>query len=374
MPAPLSFPQPDLPPAALALRQEVRDFLADNKPVGSHYTQSSRAFSRKLGERGWIGMTWPAQWGGRQRTTLERHVVVEELLAASAPIFYHWIADRQSGPLILRFGTDAQRGRFLPMIARGECGFAIGLSEPNAGSDLASLETRAVRAAGGWKVSGTKVWTSNAHIAEFMILLCRTAPRDENRRGGLTQLIVDLASPGIDVRPIRNMAGQHEFNEVVLNDVFVPDEMVLGIVGQGWGQLLSELAFERSGPDRFLSAFELLVRFVDEVGPEPSEAQADLIGRLVSHLWTLRRMSISVSRMLEEGDPNLAAAIVKDLGGRFEQELVESCRALQPAAADPDGPYCRALRDALLYMPRVTIQGGTTQILRNAIARELGLR
>lgn len=374
MPAPLSFPQPDLPPAALALRQEVRDFLADNKPVGSHYTQSSRAFSRKLGERGWIGMTWPAQWGGRQRTTLERHVVVEELLAASAPIFYHWIADRQSGPLILRFGTDAQRGRFLPMIARGECGFAIGLSEPNAGSDLAGLETRAVRAAGGWKVSGTKVWTSNAHIAEFMILLCRTAPRDENRRGGLTQLIVDLASPGIDVRPIRNMAGQHEFNEVVLNDVFVPDEMVLGIVGQGWGQLLSELAFERSGPDRFLSAFELLVRFVDEVGPEPSEAQADLIGRLVSHLWTLRRMSISVSRMLEEGDPNLAAAIVKDLGGRFEQELVESCRALQPAAADPDGPYCRALRDALLYMPRVTIQGGTTQILRNAIARELGLR
>jgi len=374
MPAPLSFPQPDLPPAALALRQEVRDFLADNKPVGSHYTQSSRAFSRKLGERGWIGMTWPAQWGGRQRTTLERHVVVEELLAASAPIFYHWIADRQSGPLILRFGTDAQRGRFLPMIARGECGFAIGLSEPNAGSDLASLETRAVRAADGWKVSGTKVWTSNAHIAEFMILLCRTAPRDENRRGGLTQLIVDLASPGIDVRPIRNMAGQHEFNEVVLNDVFVPDEMVLGIVGQGWGQLLSELAFERSGPDRFLSAFELLVRFVDEVGPEPSEAQADLIGRLVSHLWTLRRMSISVSRMLEEGDPNLAAAIVKDLGGRFEQELVESCRALQPAAADPDGPYCRALRDALLYMPRVTIQGGTTQILRNAIARELGLR
>lgn len=374
MPAPLSFPQPDLPPAALALRQEVRDFLADNKPVGSHYTQSSRAFSRKLGERGWIGMTWPAQWGGRQRTTLERHVVVEELLAASAPIFYHWIADRQSGPLILRFGTDAQRGRFLPMIARGECGFAIGLSEPNAGSDLASLETRAVRAAGGWKVSGTKVWTSNAHIAEFMILLCRTAPRDENRRGGLTQLIVDLASPGIDVRPIRNMAGQHEFNEVVLNDVFVPDEMVLGIVGQGWGQLLSELAFERSGPDRFLSAFELLVRFVDEVGPEPSEAQADLIGRLVSHLWTLRRMSISVSRMLEEGDPNLAAAIVKDLGGRFEQELVESCRALQPTAAEPDGPYCRALRDALLYMPRVTIQGGTTQILRNAIARELGLR
>lgn len=352
----------------------MRDFLADNKPAGAHYTQSSRPFSRKLGARGWIGMTWPTRWGGGQRTSLERHIVVEELLAASAPIFYHWVADRQSGPLILRFGTDVQRRRFLPMIARGECGFAIGLSEPNAGSDLAGLETRAVRVTGGWRVSGTKVWTSNAHIAEFMILLCRTAPRDADRRGGLTQLIVDLGSPRIDVRPILNMAGQHEFNEVVLDEVFVPDEMVLGAIGQGWGQLLSELAFERSGPDRFLSAFELLIRFVDEVGAEPSEAQADLIGRLVAHLWTLRRMSISVSQMLGDGDPNLAAAIVKDLGGRFEQEVVEGCRTLQPATADPDGPYRRAWLDGLLYMPRVTIQGGTTQILHNAIARELGLR
>lgn len=353
----------------------MRGFLAANKPAGAHYTQSSREFSRKLGERGWIGMTWPARWGGSERTTLERHIVVEELIAASAPIFYHWVADRQSGPLILRFGTDGQRARFLPMIARGECGFAIGLSEPNAGSDLAGLETRAVRTDGGWLVSGTKVWTSNAHIAEFMILLCRTAPRDANRRSGLTQLILDLASPRVDVRPIRNMAGQHEFNEVVLDSVFVPDDMVLGAVGQGWVQLLSELALERSGPDRFLSAFELLVRFIDEVGPEPGEAAADLIGRLTAHLWTLRRMSISVSQTLADGDPSLAAAIVKDLGGRFEQEVVEGCRALHPAAAaDPGSPYRQACLDALLYMPRVTIQGGTTQILRNAIARELGLR
>lgn len=376
MTTPIAFPQVELPAGAKALRQEVRDFLAVEKPVGSHYTQSSREFSRKLGARGWIGMTWPGKWGGGQRTILERHIVVEELLAAGAPIFYHWVADRQSGPLILRFGSDVQRAKFLPPIARGECGFAIGLSEANAGSDLASLKTRAVRVDGGWRVSGTKLWTSNAHIAEFMILLCRTAQPGENRRAGLTQLIVDLASSGIKVNPILNIARQHEFNEVVLDEVFVADGMVLGTVGQGWNQLLSELALERSGPDRFLSAFHLFARFVEEVGPDPSEAEADLIGRLASNLWTLRQMALSVSRMLEHKSPNLEAAIVKDLGTRFEQEIVESCRTLRPALtrARSESSYLQSCLDAMLYMPRVTIQGGTPQILRNTIARELGLR
>lgn len=376
MSVPFLFPQSDLPPEAHALRLEVRDFLASEKPDGSHYTESSREFSRKLGARGWIGMTWPAQWGGAQRTALERYVVVEELLAAGAPIFYHWVADRQSGPLILRFGSDAQRARFLPAIVRGECGFAIGLSEPNAGSDLSAIETRAVRADAGWRISGTKIWTSNAHIAEFMILLCRTSPRGQSRQHGLTQFIVDLRSSGLKVNPILNIARQHEFNEVVLDDVFVPDDLVLGPVDRGWDQLISELALERSGPDRFLSAFRFFTRFVDEVGPDPSEAEADLVGRLAAHLWTLRRMSISVAHMLAEKSPNLEAALVKDLGTRFEQEVVDGCRALRPAHAydEATSSYPDACLDALLYMPRVTIQGGTPQILRNAIARGLGLR
>ncbi len=376
MSATLAFPPgvgPESEGPLRDLRAQVRAFIAAELPPGSHYTQSNPAFSRKLGAQGWIGMTWPARWGGHERSTLERYVVAEELIAAGAPIFFHWVADRQSGPLLLRFGTDAQRQRFLPAIVRGESGFAIGLSEPGAGSDLAALETRAVRVDGGWRISGTKVWTSNAHVVQHMILLGRTAPRSADRRHGFTQFIVDLQASGIRVNPIRNLAGQSEFNEVVLDGVFVPDDLVLGPVDLAWKQLISELAFERSGPDRFLSALRLYTAFIDAAGPEPTAEEAVLIGRMAGHLWTLRQMSMSVARMLQDRSPELEATIVKDLGNRFEQELVEQCRALRPAAARGT-PYADALIDAQLYMPRVTIQGGTPQILRNAIARELGLR
>ena len=322
-------------------------------------------------------MTWPRRWGGGERDALDRYVLVEEMLAAGAPVFYHWVADRQSGPLILKYGTDAQRARFLPAITRGECGFAIGLSEPNAGSDLSAIQTRAVLSdGGGWRISGTKVWTSSAHLADFMIVLCRTATRGENRHHGLSQFIVDLRASGLQVNPILNIASEHEFNEVVLDDVHVPDDMRLGPVGNGWEQLISELALERSGSDRFLSALHLFKCFVDVVGPQPTDEEASMIGRFSAHLWTLRQMSISVAGMLGERAPNVEAAIVKDLGTRFEQELVSQCRALRPGIARGEhaSPYEDALVEAQLYMPRVTIQGGTPQILRNAIARGLGLR
>lgn len=376
MDATIAFPpglEPDAEEPLRELRAQVRAFIAAEVLPGSHYTESSPAFSRKLGAKGWIGMTWPARWGGHERSTLERYVVTEELIAAGAPIFFHWVADRQSGPLLLKFGSDVQRARFLPAIVRGESGFAIGLSEPGAGSDLAALETRAVAASGGWRISGTKVWTSNAHVAQHMILLGRTSPRSSDRRHGFTQFIVELHAPGIRINPIRNLAGQIEFNEVVLDDVFVPEELVLGQVDHAWKQLISELAFERSGPDRFLSALRLFTSFIDESGPEPTPAEAVLIGRMAGHLWTLRQMSMSVARMLEHRSPELEATIVKDLGNRFEQEMVEQCRALRPAMARGT-PYSDALIDAMLYMPRVSIQGGTSQILRNSVARELGLR
>jgi alkylation response protein AidB-like acyl-CoA dehydrogenase len=367
-----------LPPRARALRAEVRAFLHDEIPAGSHFTQSDPAFSRKVASRGWIGMTWPARWSGGERNGLERYVVVEELLAAGAPVFYHWIADRQSGPLILRYGTDEQRERFLPPITRGESGFAIGLSEPGAGSDLASIRTRATADdAGHWRISGTKVWTSNAHHADFMIVLCRTSPSEGNPRQGLGQFIVDLRSSGLRVNPILNIAGEHEFNEVVFDEVVVPDTMRLGPPGGGWEQLASELALERSGPDRFLSALELFRAFVREAGPQPTPEEAKMIGRFYSHLATLRRMSLAVAGALSVRSPSVEAAIVKDLGTRMEQDLVEQCRALRPAALSFDtdpGSYASVLARAMLFMPRVTIQGGTPQILRNAIARGLGLR
>jgi acyl-CoA dehydrogenase len=365
-----------LPAAAEALRPQVRAFLEDRVPPGSRFTHASREFSRELGERGWIGMTWPRRWGGGERSGLERYVVVEETLAAGAPIFYHWVADRQSGPLILRFGTDAQRERFLPRIAAGRCGFAIGLSEPNAGSDLSGIATRAVRTdAGDWRLNGTKIWTSNAHLADFMIVLCRTSPRTGDRHDGLGQFIVDLGASGLSVHPIRNLAGEHEFNEVVFDEVVVPDAMRLGPPDRAWEQLVSELALERSGPDRFLSALELLARFVDAIGPDPTDEEASLVGRFASHVWTLRQMSISVAGHLETSSPNVEAAIVKDMGNALEQEIVARVRSLRPALRlDGADPYERACAQAMLYMPRVTIQGGTPQILRNTIARGLGLR
>lgn len=373
----LHFQPVRLDATLLELRAEVRSFIAAEQPPGSRFTEDSPEFSRKLGARGWIGMTWPKRWGGHQRSQLDRYVVVEELLAAGAPIFHHWVADRQSGPLILRFGTDEQRGRFLPLIARGELCFAIGLSEPDAGSDLTNVRTRALRASdGSWRISGTKVWSSNAQNADYMIVLCRTEPRGADRREGLGQFIVDLGFPGVRVNPIRNIAGEHEFNEVVFDDVAVPDTMRLGAPGAGWEQMMSELAFERSGPDRFLSAMRLLRSFIDAVGPNLTDEEASFIGRTRARLATLREMSISVAGMLHERVPNTEAAIVKDLGTQLEQEIVAGCRALRPAwlreGAATD--YEIACAEAMLYMPRVTIQGGTAQILRNAIARGLGLR
>ena len=178
-----------LPPECEALRQDVRQFIAEEKAGGGwrsskgDFTQGhSPEFSKRLAQRGWVGMTWPKKYGGQERSFLERYVVTEELLAAGAPVGAHWVADRQSGPLILRFGTEEQREAILPRITKGECFFCIGMSEPDSGSDLASIRTKAVPVEGGWELSGRKIWTSNAHKAHFMICLCRTGPVDPGDR------------------------------------------------------------------------------------------------------------------------------------------------------------------------------------------------
>ncbi|HYB64258.1 MAG TPA: acyl-CoA dehydrogenase family protein, partial [Steroidobacteraceae bacterium] len=238
-----NFELRSLPPEAEAIREEVRAFL---KREMSQYPPAERArswggfnrdFSRRMGERGWIGMTWPKKYGGHERTALERYVVLEETLAAGAPVSAHWVADRQSGPLLLRFGTEEQRQRFLPRIARGELAFAIGMSEPDSGSDLASIRTRAERVEGGFRVNGTKIWTSNAHISDYAIALFRTKVVPDKKHEGLSQFLVDLASPGIRIRPIVDLAGGHHFNEVHFENCFVPDDMLVGKEGEGWRQV-----------------------------------------------------------------------------------------------------------------------------------------
>lgn len=379
----LKFTPLEMPPEAVALRAEVRQFLqaelADVPPVerARSWSAFDPAFSRKLGARGWIGMTWPRRYGGHERSPIERYVVLEELLAAGAPVGAHWIADRQSGALLLRYGTEAQRERLLAPIARGELYFCIGMSEPGAGSDLAAVRTRAVRAAGGWVLNGQKIWTTHADKAHYMIALVRTSGETDARHEGLSQFLIDLKGPGITVRPIADLLGEEHFNEVFFQDAFVPDEMLIGQEGEGWRQVTAELALERSGPERYLSSHRLLEAFVQATGAEASESELLAIGQLTGELWTLRQMSASVAGQIAQGrDPAVEAAVVKDLGALYEQELPRAVQAGASArllAHEPSG-----LRPVLEYLlqvsPSFSLRGGTREILRGIIARGMGLR
>jgi alkylation response protein AidB-like acyl-CoA dehydrogenase len=360
------------------LRTEVREFLDATLPPdfrpgmglgGGHDPE----FSKALAARGWVGMSIPTGYGGGGRTTVERFVVIEELLAVGAPIVAHWVAERQSAPTILAFGTEEQRRWFLPRIAAGECYFSLGMSEPDAGSDLAAVRTAATRTDGGWLVSGTKIWTSNAHLNHFMVVLCRTSPA-QDRHGGLSQLIVDLRAPGVKVSPIHFLDGTHHFNEVLLDEVFVPDGRVLGEIGSGWHQVMAELAHERSGPDRYLSVFGTLRAFVREHGPAFDDAQRAAVGRACAKLWAIRQLSLAVARALDRGDaPAVEAALVKDIGTLYEQEVVEALRHVAGQEIDPGGTgmFERLLAEAVQTAPAFTLRGGTTEVLRSIIARGL---
>jgi acyl-CoA dehydrogenase len=363
-------------PQSSALRQEVRDFLASELRAGSFVPQCDSwleghnpSFSRKLGEKGWIGLSWPREYGGQGLSGLVRFAVIEELLAAGAPIAAHWIADRQTGPQLLRFGTESQRQRFLPAIARGDCYFAIGMSEPDSGSDLASVRTSAKRVVGGWSLTGTKVWTSHASRAHFLVALCRTSTSSENRRGGLSQLIVDLASPGVDVRPIKLMSGHAHFAEVNFDSVFIADGMLLGEEGAGWDQVNAELAYERSGPERFLSTFPLLTALEAALEESSAAAMDASIGELIARLWSLHSASQSVASELNAGrSPTVEAAIIKDLGTQLENDIVDLSSQFE---AESGGTFVDLLRQSQFAAPGFTIRGGTTEILRGIVAKGL---
>lgn len=380
----LQFDRVELDSESDALRHHVREFIADNKdhlpqPNSDFVTGHDAEFSRKLGAKGWIGMTWPAQYGGSEKSNFARLVVTEELLAAGAPVSAHWIADRQSGPLLLRFGTEQQRQQYLPGIASGESYFSIGMSEPDTGSDLASVRTTATAEGDAYRINGTKIWTTDAHRNHYMICLVRTEPATENRHAGLSQIIVDLKNDGAQVRPIANMAGGEDFNEVVFDNVLVPKDRVVGEPGNGWAQVTSELAYERSGPERFLSAYRVFVELVRICGGEPTPEQSAAIGRIASHFMTLRRMSISVAGMLEQGkDVVVEAALVKELGNNFEKLLPEIARTVAPdlSLENPDAQrlFRQTFEETMLLSPSFTLRGGTREILRGVIARGLGLR
>ncbi len=376
------FELPSIGATTAALRCAVREFIADERAGGGFtprcdsWTEGlAPDFSRRLGARGWIGYHWPTQYGGRGGSAFDTLTINEELLAAGAPVGAHWIAARQSAPLLMRFGNEAQRQEFLPRIAAGTTYFAIGMSEPDVGSDLASVRSRAERVGNAWVLNGRKVWTSGAHLCHYAIVLCRTAPADPKaRHAGLSQLVVDLHAKGVTIRPIRMLDGSHHFNEVVFDHVEVPDERLVGAPGDGWKQVTSELAYERSGPERFLSTMPLLERCLELVVAGPPAVGDIAAGRMLARLMTLRNMSLGVWGALGQGQsPVIEAAMVKDLGTNFERDSIEIVREAMVADARVAGDEALAqlMADALPLSPTYNLRGGTNEVLRNMIAKNL---
>ena len=370
----------ELTDAERALQADVRAWLDERLPEGSYPVGLGMvgafdpAFSRDLGAQGWLGMTLPKEYGGG-RTAVERLVVVEELLARGAPVGFHWVADRQSGPSIALHGTDEQKREFLPRIAAGEVSFAIGMSEPDSGSDLASIRSKAEPTERdgqrGWVINGSKVWTSGAHLCDYVLGLFRTG---DDKHAGLTQFIIERPSEGMTISPIPFIDGEEHFCLLTFEDVFVPDTRRLGEVGWGWMQNQEELVLERGGVDRWMSAMPVLERWVRHEQDLDSTRLKDDLAGIVARCWAFHGMSLSVARMVDAGElPKTEAALVKDMATRFEQECVESVVRHLGRMPDPtsDDPFEALLATAVLDSPSWTLRGGTTEILHNLIAKEL---
>lgn len=375
----------EVPQDELAFRAEIRAFLNDEmQGVPNHikarsWMGTSEAFSKSLAKKGWLGLTIPKEYGGSGKGFFSRFVLSEELLIAGAPVASHWIADRQSGPLILNFGTEEQRRFYIPKICRGEAFFCIGMSEPSSGSDLASIRTRATRTAEGWLLNGSKIWTTNAHGCHYMIALVRTSGETSDRHKGLSQVIIDLKLPGVTVRPIRDMAGDTHFSEVFFDNVLLAPDALVGVEGQGWDQCTAELAFERSGPERIYSSIALLDSWMDGLREQnvTDPETAALVGSLVAEMAVLRALSLAVTQKLVDGEsPATEASVVKDFGTDFEQKLIRQIAAW--LGAHPDFVASPDLLQTLGYLEQMgvtfSLRGGTREILRGIIARGLGLR
>ncbi|MDY0271101.1 MAG: acyl-CoA dehydrogenase family protein [Advenella sp.] len=374
-----------LPQEENQFRRELRAFIKEATQEMDAYARArswmgfDAGFSKKLAAKGWLGLTLPKQYGGAEKGYFSRFVLSEELLGAGAPVSAHWIADRQSGPLILRYGTEAQKQFYLPKICQGEAFFCIGMSEPNSGSDLASIKTRAQKNDKGWLLNGSKIWTTNAHQSHYMIALVRTSGEAGDRHKGLSQVIVDLSLPGVTVRPIVDVAGDAHFSEVFFSDVQLADDALIGNEGDGWEQVNAELAFERSGPERIYSSMALVECFLKECRQQgwQSERVQVTLGGIVARLAVLRTMSLAITSKLAKGEnPSVEASLVKDYGTGLEQDipkLIADCMGEYPEWT-PSVELIKTLALVDQVCPSYSLRGGTREILRGIIARGLGLR
>ena len=373
--------------AEIELRDRLRAFLATALPPRAAIPEDGWVngfdpeFSRRLGAGGWIGMTWPREYGGSARSYVERAIVTEELLRAGAPTAAHWVGDRQIGPALLAHGTEAQKREIIPGIVRGELVFCLGMSEPGAGSDLAALTTRAVDDGDVFVVDGQKVWTSFAHHAHYCYLVARTDPEAPRHRG-VSELLVDMRLRGITVRPLVDMTGEHHFNEVFFESVRVPKRWLIGEQNRGWLQIASQLDYERAGMERLLSYAPLLTDLEGYVrasgrGDEPMLRQQ--LARFHGEIAVGRQLIYRIAWQLSQGvTPSADTALAKLYGTELEQRLVRFAGEVLGAYAilteGPHVPLGGRVARAIVNAPALTIRGGTVEILRNIVAqRGLGL-
>jgi alkylation response protein AidB-like acyl-CoA dehydrogenase len=353
-----------------ALQAEAEDVAAKAVATYGQHDDSwingySREFSRELGARGWIGMTWPVEYGGHGRTALERFVVTEALIRAGAPLGASWFADRQMGPSIMAHGTEEQKRTFLPGILAGDTTWCIGMSEPNAGSDLASLTTRAVLDGDEFVINGQKIWTSFADKADFCYLICRTST-DGPKHAGLSEVIVPMTTPGITVQPIQDLTFGRHFCEVFYDNVRVPATNLVGELGGSFKQTMRQLEFERGGIDRLVSNYALYLE---------ARRHADTTDRLVrqeiASLETAYRLGrlLVLRETLRQGPQSFSAA-TKAYCTEHEQRVAGFVARTLGAETMLWGRYARGV----CYAPGYTIMGGTSNVLRNIIGeRVLGL-
>jgi acyl-CoA dehydrogenase len=359
------------------LREQVRELTGRWREAGRFTPRPDawlrgfdRDFSKALAAEGWIGITWPRDLGGAERSNLARLAITEELLRAGAPVAAHWIADRQIGPAILRYGTRRLQEEFLPQIAAGDLCICLGMSETEAGSDLAAVRTTATRIDGGWSITGSKIWTSQAHRSEYAYVLARTDSSGDKHQG-LSEFLLAMDADGVSVEPIVDLQGEHHFNEVRFDDVRIPEHWVIGEVGNGWSQVTDQLAFERGGAERVLSTYPVLEAAIDHLRDSDDTGAIEQLGRLAARVTALRRKVWEVALALDRGEaPVVEAAMTKYLGTAFETEVAHVARELfDVAPRPPSGSPAGLVGDALLAAPGFSIRGGSSGVLLGIIGR-----
>jgi alkylation response protein AidB-like acyl-CoA dehydrogenase len=371
-----------------AFRQEVRRFLQE--VLSPEFREAlkrsgdegcSPEFSRKLSQRGWIGLNWPLEYGGLGKGAMERFIFNEELAIHDAPVQYHFIGERQVGPSLMRHGTEEQRRDLLPKIARSEICFCLGLSEPEAGSDLANVQTRAARDGDCYVVNGQKIWTSHAHRADMCWLVVRTDPNASKHRG-ISILLVDMKSRGVDVQPLINMAGMHGFSQVFFDNVQVPSTNLIGQENAGWYILAEHLDFERAGIDRIAynqRIFEECLEFVRGApglrdGRDRSIRQG--LAELYVELQVGRLLAYRVAWLMDRGViPNAEVCMSKVFGSEWCQRMANAVLQItQVYGAAAPRELSEGALDFYLISVGDTIRAGTSEIQRNIIAqRGLGM-